>query len=145
MKKFIQIASMLSLLVIFTVVSANAQSNTYGSEVEIPFAFNVGDQSYEAGHYVFKVQKLTTGAATLTIEDTKNDKIRIVLMNANGETPGKDVNLVFNNINGQRYLSRVNTPERSFAIVKSGSERDAAAKARKSEVSTGGISGATSF
>jgi hypothetical protein len=119
MRKFIQIASLFSLLALFTVVSANAQSGTYGSEVEIPFAFNVGDQSYEAGHYIVKVQKLTTGAATLTIEDTKNDKIRVVLMNANGDSPEQGVKLVFDNVGGQRYLSRVNTPERSFALVKS--------------------------
>ena len=135
MKKFIQIASLLSMLVVFTVVSANAQSS-YGSEVEIPFAFNVGGDSYEAGHYIIKVHKLTSGAATLTIEDTKNDKIRVVLMNSNGETPSKDVKLVFNNINGQRYLSQVNTPSRSFAIVNARPEKDAG----KAGASTGGAS-----
>ena len=119
MKKFIQIASLFSLLAVFTVMSANAQSGIYGSEVEIPFAFSVAGQSYEAGHYIVKVQKLTTGAATLTIEDTRNDKIRVVLMSPNGDAPSKDVKLVFDNINGQRYLSRVNTPDRSFALLKS--------------------------
>lgn len=119
MKKFIQIASLFSLLALFTVVSANAQSGTYGSEVQIPFAFNVGDQSYEAGHYIVKVSKLTTGAATLTIEDTKNDKVRVVLMNANGDSPEQGVKLVFDNVDGRRYLSKVNTPERTFALIKS--------------------------
>jgi hypothetical protein len=118
MKKFIQIASLFSLLAVFTVMSANAQSGTYGSEVEIPFAFNVGDQSYEAGHYVIKVQKLTTGAATITISDTKNDKVRIVLLNASADAPQQGVKLVFDNVDGQRYLSYVNTPERTFALVK---------------------------
>lgn len=127
MKKFIQIASLLSMLVVFTVISANAQSGTYGSEVEIPFAFSVGDQTYEAGHYVVKVQKLTTGAATLTIEDTKNDKVRVVLMNADGNSPEQGVKLVFEKVNGQRYLSRVNTPERSFALIKSRPEQSAGA------------------
>jgi hypothetical protein len=143
MKRIIQICSLFGLLVLFTAVSASAQVN-YGSDVEIPFAFNVAGKSYDAGHYIIKVSKLPNGTATLTIEDTKSDKAQTVFLSDNGDEPGKEVKLVFDKVAGQRFLSKVQTPVRSFAVAGNKSRRDREAQIRKSTeaVSTGG---ATSF
>ena len=135
MKKFIQICSLFGLLVLFGAVSANAQSNL-GSEVNIPFAFNVGEKSYDAGEYILRIEKIATGTATLTIRDTKSDEMQIVLLNGTGESPAKELKLVFDNIEGQRYLTRVRTPDRTYGLVKSQSEKDAA-KARAAEKEAG--------
>lgn len=125
MKKFIPIVSLFTLVFIFTAVSASAQSG-YGTDIEIPFAFNVGDHSYEAGNYILKIEKLPAGAATLQIRDTKSNEMQTVLLNANGESAGSEMKLVFDMVDGRRYLTRVRTPERSYALIKSKAERDAA-------------------
>ena len=124
MKKFIQVCSLLSLLVIFGAASANAQSG-FGVDVDIPFDFSVGDQSYEAGNYIVKVDRLTNGTATLSIHDTKTDEVQRVLMNGNGEDAAGDIKLVFDNVGGRRVLTRVRTPSRGYALVRTKAEKNA--------------------
>jgi hypothetical protein len=124
MKKFIQVCSLLSLLVLFGAASANAQSG-FGVDVEIPFAFNVGDQSYEAGNYIVKVDKLTAGTATLSIRDTKTDDVQTVLLNGNGDEAAGEIKLVFDNVAGRRVLTKVRTPDRGYALIKSKSDKKA--------------------
>ena len=116
MKKFIQISALLSLLVLFNVAASYGQTH-FGTDVNIPFAFNVGGQSYEAGNYIVKFDRLSNGAASLTIEDTKNEKIQTVLMSAGGDAASSEIKLVFDTLDGQRYLTKVRTPDRSYAIV----------------------------
>jgi hypothetical protein len=135
MKKFIQICSLFGLLVLFGAASANAQSSL-GSEINIPFAFNVGEKSYDAGEYILRIENFTTGTATLAIRDAKSDEMQIVVLNGTGESPTKELKLVFDNIEGKRYLTRVRTPNRTYALVKSKAEKDAA-KARSSEKESG--------
>ena len=124
MKKFIQISALLSLVVLFNVAASYGQSQ-FGTDVNIPFAFNVGDQSYEAGHYILKFDRFSNGAATLSIQNTKDDKVQTVLMNAGGEAASSEIKLVFDTLEGQRYLTKVRTPSRSYAVVmnKPGKER----------------------
>ena len=125
MKKIIQVCSLLSLLILTGAVSSFAQ-NGFGSEVEIPFAFNVGDQSYEAGSYIVKLQKLPSGSATLSISDTKSDDVQTVLLNGTGDRIGTEIKLVFDSIEGRRHLTKVRTPDRTFALLRTKAERDAA-------------------
>lgn len=123
MKKFIQLTSLFCLLVLFGVV-ANAQSS-YGSEVEIPFAFTVGDHSYDAGHYIVKIEKFSAASATLSIREVDSNDSQRILLNGNGDDPASDMKLVFDTIEGRRYLSKVRTPDRSYGIVKSKPAKDA--------------------
>ncbi len=131
MKKFIQVCSLLSLLVLFTVVSASAQT-AFGTDVEIPFAFNVGDRSYESGNYIVKLQRLSSGTASLTIQDTKNDEMQTVLLNSSGDASGSEIKLVFDSIEGRRYLTKVRTAEKTYALARPKVER-VAAKTRNSD------------
>ena len=124
MKKFIQICSLLCLLVLFSAAAANAQTN-FGADVNIPFAFNVGDRSYDAGNYIVKLDKRSSGSATLSIHDTKTDEVQTVLLNIAAHSTSGEVNLVFDTIGGQRYLTKVSTPERTFSLVKSKAEKNA--------------------
>ena len=116
MKKFIQISTLLSLLVLFNVAASYGQSQ-FGTDVNIPFAFNVGDQSYEAGNYIMRFERFSNGAATLSIQNTKNDGIQTVLMTAGGDAASREVKLVFDTLEGQRYLTKVRTPSRSYAVI----------------------------
>lgn len=131
MKKFIQIGSLLSLLVLFTVVPASAQTG-FGIDVEIPFAFNVGDRSYEAGNYIVKLERRPMGSARLSIGDTKTDEVQTVLLTTGPGSDSGDVKLVFDTVGGRRYLTKVRTPDRTFALIKSRAEKNAL-KARSSE------------
>ena len=146
MKKFIQILSLLSLLVVFGAISASAQGGL-GTEVEIPFAFNIGDQSYEAGNYIIKIDRRSTGASTLTIRDAKTDEQKILLLNSNGEAGSGEIKLVFDTVEGRRYLAKVRTPERSYALFRSKAERNASkANGSAKPVSQGsGSDGSTAF
>ena len=125
MKKFIQISSLLTLLFVFNVAASFGQSN-FGTDLNIPFAFNVGERTYEAGNYIVKFERLSPSTATLTIQDTKNDKIQTVLMNAGGEAASREIKLVFDTLEGQRYLTKLSTPDRTYAIVMKKPERNAA-------------------
>ena len=116
MKKFIQISALLSFLVLFNAAASFGQSQ-FGTDVNIPFAFNVGDQSYDAGNYILKFERFSNGAATLSIQNTKNDKIQTVIMTAGGEAASSEIKLVFDTLEGQRYLTKVRTPSRSYALV----------------------------
>ena len=118
MKKFIQAFALLSLVAAFAVISVKAESG-FGTEVQIPFAFTVGDKSYDAGSYIVKVERLKNGGgAMLSIQDTKTDDIQTVLMSSNGEEAGDEVRLVFDTIEGRRYLTKVRANERSFALAR---------------------------
>ena len=123
MKKLIQIGSLASLLVLFSV--ATFAQSSYGADVNIPFAFAVGDHSYEAGNYIVRFDKLPSGPATLTIVDTKTEETQKVLMNSTGDGGSGDLRLVFDTVEGQRRLTSVKTPDRSYAIFKSKAEKDA--------------------
>jgi hypothetical protein len=129
MRKFIQITSLLSLVLTLAVFSAKASTvaeTGFGTEVNIPFAFNVGDKTYEAGDYIVRVQKLSTGAAILSIQDPDSDKAQNVILNETGAAGGStEVKLVFENINGQRQLSKVTAQDRTFALVVSRDKKNA--------------------
>jgi hypothetical protein len=137
MKKLIQVVSLFSLLVFFTAGAALADDR-FGTDVSIPFAFNVGDRSYEAGEYIIKLEKLGNGTATLSIQNTKTDEIQRVLMNANGDTSADDVRLVFDTINGQRYLTKLKTTDRTYAIVGAKPDKDAVKAQKEKAVQIGG-------
>ena len=123
MKKFIQIGALLSFLVLFNVAASYGQSQ-FGTDVNIPFAFNVGDQSYEAGNFILRFERFSGGSATLSIQDTKTDKVQTVLMNAGGDGASSEIKLVFDTLEGQRYLTKVRTPARSYALVKNKPEKN---------------------
>lgn len=127
MKKFIQAFSLLSILVLGSVFTATANTGQpgFGTEVEIPFAFNVGDRAYEAGSYIVKFGKISAGTATLSIQDTKTDEMQIVLVNVNNEPSNGDLRLVFDTIEGQKYLTKVRSAGKTFALLKIKSEKSA--------------------
>ena len=127
MKKLIQICSLLSLVFIFTAVSASAQAE-YGGEVEFPFAFSVGDRAYGAGKYTVKLARLDSGAAAIIIVDRKTNSVQTVLVQRNGFEPHDDLSFVFDKINGERFLSQVVTPGGGYALLNRPSRKAAVAK-----------------
>jgi hypothetical protein len=136
MKRFIQICSLLSLLVLFTGASASANTG-FGSEVEIPFAFTVGDRSYDAGNYIIKFDRLSSGTSTLTIQDAKSGDMQTVLIHVNSGNPGNQVKLVFDTIEGKKYLTKIQTVGRAYAVAGSKVDRKAAKSGIAEKTSSG--------
>lgn len=129
MKKLIQICSILSLLVIFTAVSAQAQSVTQ-YKAQIPFDFNIGQKSYEAGSYVIKVTKPSIGGITLSLEDNEGNKLQTLLGAENGDVSEKEPELVFNRYDNQRFLTKILTPKSGILVAMTKDERQIAKQQR---------------
>jgi biopolymer transport protein ExbD len=125
MRKFIQICSVLSLLVAFTVVASAKTEQGFGTEINIPFAFNVGDRAYEAGTYIIKIDRVSSATSTLSIQDIKSDDLHTVIVNVNNESASGDVRLVFDTIDGKKYLTKVRSQDKTFALFKPKSEKEA--------------------
>ena len=139
MKKFIYIGSLLILLVLFSAAATFGQSQ-FGVDVNIPFAFNVADHSYDAGNYIVKFDRHALGAAaTLSIHDTKTGEVQTVVLNAAGDPGSEEIKLVFETVEGRRYLRKVRTPSSSYAIAKTKIEKNLA----KNRSQPGGAIGET--
>ena len=135
MKKFIQICSLLSLVAVFTLVASasNAQSNV-GSEVAIPFSFNIANRAYDAGTYIVKLTKLPSGAAMLSIENSKTGDRQSMFLTSKGDRSGTELKLVFETAGGRKYLTKVQTPENTFAIIGAKSKNYNVGQSRSSSV-----------
>ena len=134
MKRFIQICSLLTLLVAFTVIPASANTG-FGTEVKIPFAFTVGDRSYDAGNYIVKLERLSSGTSALTIQDTKSNDLQTVLVHVG--IPSNQLNLVFDTIEGKKYLTKIQTGERTFAVIPTKVDRKSAKAGNSEKASIG--------
>lgn len=120
MKKIIQICSILSLLIVFSAISAKAQASY---KAEIPFDFNIGQKSYQSGSYVIKTAKLSASCVSLTLEDKEGNKLQTILVAASGDVSKKQPELVFNRYENQRYLTKLLTRDARISIAMSGDEK----------------------
>ena len=124
---------MLSLLLVMTTASVNAQSKR--SFINIPFSFTVGDKTLPAGEYT--IAPITKGSHNVwRVENRSGDKRAIVTTIPvwDSKTPDEP-SLVFNKYDGQYFLSQILTtgdnsgrelPMRRLerALAKSASERE---------------------
>ena len=121
MKKIIQICSVLSLIVAFSFVSANAQA---GKKItaNIPFDFNIGAKHYTAGEYKLKI---SDSGATALVHITDADGAildSLLVLAGDGAVPG-DAKFVFSNYEGHRFLAQITTASGSYKMIRSGVER----------------------
>ena len=128
MKKLIQICSVLSLLVVFSVVSANAQAFVKRYQAQIPFDFNIGQKAYQAGNYVIKISKFSSEGIALSLEDTKSHRLQTVLLPKNGDVSADAPKLIFTRYENQRFLSKLLTEEIGVSLIKSDVEKRIAEK-----------------
>jgi hypothetical protein len=126
MKKFITLFSFLSLIFV-TTAFASASQPGFGSEVEIPFAFVVGDKEYAAGKYIVKLNRNQNGSATISINDPSDDSVQVVLAARKNAASSEKIDLVFEKIGEKRYLSQMNTPGGAFALIRKPADRSVGA------------------
>lgn len=116
MKKLIQVCSMLSLVIVFSIVSANAQTvKQYAAE--IPHDFNVGQKSYQAGSYVIKISKVSINVLALSLEDKGKNNLQTILVRQNGNAVKGEPKLVFTQYDNHRFLTGMSTQEMGLSIV----------------------------
>lgn len=126
MKRFIQICSLLTLVVVFSAVSANAQT-VQRYEAEIPFDFNIGSKSYEAGTYTMKLSN-AFGVKVMTLINDQNRILQNFYVLDRGDS-AKTSFLRFNRSDDGLSLAKVFTPEKSFSVVGADSKSKASKKA----------------
>lgn len=114
MKKFIQICSLLTLVVVFSVVSAKAQS-VQRYEAEIPFDFNIGGKSHEAGTYTMRLSN-SYGVKVMTLVDKENRILQNFYVLDRGDAAAKNSFLRFVRNDEGLFLSKVFTPTKSFVV-----------------------------
>ena len=116
MKSIIRGMAMVAAVFAFGVVAANAQIN-YGAEVKIPFEFNVGEHAYKAGRYTVKINKQMVVGAALTIQEVGSDKTQTILLTNGGGARSGEVQLLFNSLDGRRYLTGITTSNEEFGLL----------------------------
>lgn len=128
MKKLIRICAVLSLVFAFSVVSAHAQQAVRQYQAKIPFDFNIGQKSYQAGNYVIKISRLASNGIILSLEDDNNKKLQTVLVSETDTFAKGEPQLLFDVQENQRYLTKIYTSEIGLSIGKRKSEKHNAAK-----------------
>jgi hypothetical protein len=106
MKKFIQAFSLASLLFVL-MATAEAQT-TKQYRVQIPFDFNIGQESFRAGRYTLSLTSRSQWQQALTIRDEKTNTPRILL--ALPEEKGKRFatpHLTFKRDGNQNFLVEI--------------------------------------
>jgi hypothetical protein len=131
MKKLIQICSVLCLVLAFSFISANAQTTTK-IKADVPFDFNAGGNHYKAGPYTLKIANSRTGAVIHVIGE-ENKVLDTILASVSSKTSDGEPVLVFNNYEGQRFLSGIATRDGTIQIRRSATERQIAAGKRRAE------------
>lgn len=132
MKRLIQFCSVLCLALAFSFVSANAQS-AKKVEANIPFDFNAGGQHYKAGKYTLKISEARAAGAIVHLTDSDDRVLDTMLVALGVDSVQGSAEIVFNNYDGQRYLSGLNTRDCSYRFVRTSSERQIASGKRNSE------------
>jgi len=94
----------LLLVVVWLAATAHAQSTSWVIKVNIPFEFNVGDQSFPAGNYSL-VQPLQH---LLVLRDARGQTIASVFTGGiDSPTPVASTKLKFDSFGGRHILSEV--------------------------------------
>jgi hypothetical protein len=105
-KKLYSTFAMLSLAILMAVVSVSAQSGTK-LEVNIPFEFQIGNQTLPAGEY--SVKRLTQNSVLLRSRDGQRSAIAQTprAIAAEASEKAAQEKLVFNQYGKQYFLSQV--------------------------------------
>lgn len=118
-KAMVKIGMFIGLLVISTVVSANAQA-TKRYRANIGFDFSVGEKSYKAGKYDVRVDN----ASILMIEDMDGKKLWVATTSPTEAELRRDATtLIFNRYEDRYFLAKVVSNEFGSSMKMSADEK----------------------
>jgi len=115
MGNIIRVLAILSVLFGAGAIVASAQINQ-GATVKVPFSFNVGDRTYEAGQYDVKIAKSGLGAASLTIRRQGTNESQTVLVRSFQGATNDQFQLVFGG-EDNKFLAGIGTSSGSYLLV----------------------------
>ena len=123
MKKIIQIVSFLALVFVIAGADIHAQRTTR-IDASIPYDFAIGDEQFEAGKYVMRVTRSTSGASVAQLRDSKYRVVYEGFLLDSGDTGNGKANLVFDRGGSIARLTQIRTGDKGFSInEKAGSDR----------------------
>jgi hypothetical protein len=96
---------MLSLLLVVTAASVQAQSNR--SKITIPFSFNVGEKTLPAGEYTIEPNRRDSQTVWLLLGNNGSANVAFATTSLWAREMTEETKLVFNNYDGQYFLSQV--------------------------------------
>jgi hypothetical protein len=133
MKKIIQIVSFLALVFVMAGVDVQAQRTTR-IDANIPYDFTVGDQQFDAGKYVMRLRRSTTGATVAELRDSQHRIVYEAFVLDSGDTGNGKANLVFDKSGSVARLSQIRTGEKGYSIHEStGADRGVNLASRKKD------------
>lgn len=117
MKRFLQFFSFIAIGLVFSAVSAQAQSVTK-VEAEVPFAFTIGDKTFEAGKYDLKLINNASGSTRIQLTDEDGKVMHSAIALRNGSDTNERAELVFDVNGADRVLSGITTNEAGYTLPK---------------------------
>jgi hypothetical protein len=136
MKKIIQVISFAFIALVFSAVTANAQS-VQKYKAEIPFAFSLGDHSYEPGTYTIRVARTGASAAIMTLVDSRGKPLQSVTASQTVGTSRESV-LEFIRTGNERSVSGIATADYGF-FVHTSSKKSKTVAENRAKVPVSGI------
>ena len=131
MKKFIYTIAFIAIALAFSGTSVLAQSITR-IDANIPFDFSVGGEVFEAGRYVLRVQKTSSGAEKVEMRDARHRVVYEAYMLQNGDSTAGKPELIFDRIGGQQVLAKIRLEDKGIGLpIEKEANTAVASKVRK--------------
>ena len=111
-------STILFLLIALTIgtITASAQRGLRVS-ADIPFDFSVGKEEFKAGTYDLSIVNTAPGFFAVSLLDNGKAIYRTTAVRSGDVTRDKSL-LVFNIVDGERYLDKVMTPDIGYSVYK---------------------------
>jgi hypothetical protein len=111
----LQICSWLVLSLSLAAVSVEAQSNMQ-YKAEIPFDFNIGNNTYKAGDYVLNIKNTLSTGAILEFRKASGHTLRVMFAFPNGNRTSGRTKLFFDRSEDGYTLKKLIAPEFGLTI-----------------------------
>lgn len=131
----IKFSSLLVMITIFMVVSAQAQL-TARYQAKIPFNFKIGKTTFKAGNYIINLSSRNQLAMILSVKNVENRNVKdmVVLINGSRSLTNNSV-LMFDRFGDKYALKQIVSPDFGLSAPKSKTKYRIARKSEKSEES----------
>jgi hypothetical protein len=118
MKRIIQFFTLLGFAILISTVSAKAQTTT-SIDADVPFNFNIGQETFASGKYKLKVIEDGAGGSIVTLNNEARDIKRTMVAVGSGRTGNGISELVFQKFGEDRYLTGIALPDRGLKLAPS--------------------------
>ena len=116
MERIIRVLAILSIVVGAGITAASAQINP-AAKVTVPFSFNVGSQTLEAGNYDVRIIRSGLSAASLRLQRHGSSNVETILLQSISGGSSDEFKLVFGAENGTKYLAGIATENSSYVLL----------------------------